>query len=580
MLRLRTCIGILFCVGMALYACTLGNPLFWDDADWILLNPIVHSISVQNTAFLFSHDILAGIGQHSNYYRPILMLTFAFNWMIHGAHAWGYHLINTGLHIANAILIFLLLDRLLRRRVPAFFAALLFLVHPLQTEAVTYVSGRGDPLSVFFMLCGLALMMLPLSILSTRMRIWKTPIAVLCAIAAILSRETAVLFPAYVIVVLMVFVYQEPFWQSMRRAIWKALPFIICSALYALLRVTVLNFANTLNWYRGSNAYTEHISYRIWTFLEVVWTYVGIIIVPLRLHMERTVPVLTSPWHVSVLGAVGGITVLMWIIVRQWNRGDRIWFFGGIMFFIPLIPSSGIIAPINALLYEHWLYLSLWGFFTVAAVMGDRAFLAFRTRWKQWSWILLVCVGIYFGFLGIQTIQRNRIWGRPEQLYLQILQYVPSNVRVLNNLANIYAQQGDVSHAEEYLRRALTVDPNQPAPYYNLANLFRDQGRSQDAIEYYTKSLSVDPQFYYAYQNMAALFVNSHQWPDALGALIKLQQIRPQDPILYYNAALVLLQMKQVDQARTMLLRGWPYAQQGGEQYRGPYQTLLTAISQ
>lgn len=513
-------IGLTF-VGAMLYAPTFDNPLFWDDDDWIVNNPAVHELSWSNTKFLFSHDVLAGIGGRSNYYRPVLMLSFAINWAFGGTVPWGYHLVSNGLHVANAVLIFLLLESFLKSRRQAALAALLWLVHPLQTEAVAYIAGRGDPLSVFFMLSAILLWLR-----TDRVRL----LALLSAVLAILSRETAVLLPSYMIIVLMVSTYRT---ESLSRAFGKAFkaawPFIAISSLYALLRLTVLDFDNTLNWYQHANIYTENIIVRVWTFLQVLWTYVRLSIIPFGLHMERTVSMLTTPWYWSVAGGVFLLVVLTWLVYRDLMRGSRLWFFGAAMFLLPLVPSSGVIAPINALIYEHWLYFSLLGFATIIAVCGIRFYDCLFVRRHQLAYFFLALGVVYVGFLSVQTIRRTILWGKTEQFYLQIIQHVPDNARVLNNLANLYAARGDQKATERYLRQAMEADPFQPAPYHNLANLMRDRGRDQEAADLYTQAISLDPLFHYAYRNLAALMLAHGDAAGALKVIAALRDRMPQD---------------------------------------------------
>ena len=148
---------VLIVVGFSVYAFNLNNPLFWDDTDWIVNNPFVHSFSWDNIRNWFTQNILAGINQSSNYYRPFLLFTFALNYILGGENSVGYHLLSNSLHVANAVLIFLLLSYVFKNKFVPFWISLIWLVHPLQTEAVTYISGRGDPLNVFFILCALLL---------------------------------------------------------------------------------------------------------------------------------------------------------------------------------------------------------------------------------------------------------------------------------------------------------------------------------------------------------------------------------------------------------------------------------------
>src|SRR3989344_1640270 len=136
-------IVFLIIIGSFVYSFNLNNQLFWDDIDWIINNNSVHSISWDNIKFWFSNNVLAGVGLQSNYYRPFLFFTFALNWVISETKPLLWHLISNSIHIANAVLVFILLRRY-AGQIVAFLTALFFAIHPLNTEAVAYISGRGD----------------------------------------------------------------------------------------------------------------------------------------------------------------------------------------------------------------------------------------------------------------------------------------------------------------------------------------------------------------------------------------------------------------------------------------------------
>ena len=408
----------LIVVGFFLYAFNFHNKLFWDDEDWIVNNPAVHNLSWQNVKFIFSHDTLAGIGLRSNYFRPVLFLTFLGNYSFGGTRPFFYHLTNNFIHLANALLIFVLLLAFLRNRLTAFLAALLFLIHPLQTEAVTYISGRGDPLSTFFILVGLCLFLLGIGHwpgLERPQKRWLfVGLAFFAQILAMLSRETAFLFPAYATIFLMAFVFRERFVTAFIKALKTTWFFWGASMAYGILRLTVLNFQNTLNFFQQSNIYTEHLSYRIYTFLQVILVYWRLIFVPVGLHMERNVMISTSffqwpVWSSSLL--LMALVVVTVKLYRQEKRASnpsefRIWFFAWGFFFVNLAPTSGIF-PINAIIYEHWLYFSLFGFFALLAhnLAGLIKYLA--TVKRVLYYILLVALITYMVFLGWQSIRRN-----------------------------------------------------------------------------------------------------------------------------------------------------------------------------
>src|SRR3989338_1667976 len=193
-------------IGFSLYSNTFDNQMFWDDQDIILNNQFVHDF---NFPKFFSENQNAGSGLLSNYWRPMMLTVFSLEWQIWGDWAPGYHFVNTALHIGNAILLFFILSKLLPRAdlpaMPArqsgesarykllpFLTALVFLIHPLQTEAVTYVSGFADVLSTFFIFVGILTFFRFRDSGDIKFYWWTVG----SYIAATLSKDSAVVMPA------------------------------------------------------------------------------------------------------------------------------------------------------------------------------------------------------------------------------------------------------------------------------------------------------------------------------------------------------------------------------------------------
>src|SRR3989344_6331818 len=213
-------IAILIIVGSFVCAFNLNNKLFWDDDDWIINNNFVHTISWDNIKFWLTHNTLGGVGMKSNYYRPFLFLTFALNYMVAGIKPLAYHLTSNFIHIFNGILVFWLLKRFDlgiskgRTLAVAFLTSLIFLIHPLQTEAITYISGRGDALVTTFMLATLILFYR--SETTPRLNLGRIQgltlnrvLSLVFLVLALLSRETAIIFPFLAVAFYISFISKE-----------------------------------------------------------------------------------------------------------------------------------------------------------------------------------------------------------------------------------------------------------------------------------------------------------------------------------------------------------------------------------
>lgn len=506
---------LLVFVGFILYATAFRNKMFWDDNDGILNNQFI-----QNWRYFpeyFSKNLIAGAGFLSNYWRPALLSIFSLEWHLWGSWAPGYHFVNTSFHIADAILIFFILFYLFKNRWLAAFTALIFLVHPLQTEAVTYVSGLGDSLSVFFIFLGL-FFYLKFRIsgkpsLKSGWYLWS----LFMYIPALMSKETAIIMPALIVIVDFFFLNCHRATLSLKeklkeigKTIW---PFLIIAGIYILLRATVLNFINTFNLYNENNVFTSNFYVRLFTFFRVLATYFGLLFWPVNLHMERSMAMATSFFSPSVM--FGGL-IFLGLLVLAFSQFRRfpILSFGILWFFIGLAPTSNLAVPINGLIYEHWLYLPMIGIFLVLIWLG--MLLGKKYNLQK---ILLGVLIAFLIFLSVLTINRNKDWIDPITFYNQTLKYAPTSYRVLNNLGMAYDDAGDYNRAETTYQRAIGVDASNPIAYYNLGNTYRKTGNTDGAIENFKTALSLDPEFTFSYDALVGVYMGGKEYQEALAVL-------------------------------------------------------------
>ena len=497
-------------VGFALYANAFNNQMFWDDNDSILNNLYVHDWGY----FLkyFTENLIAGAGFFSNFWRPMLLTVFSLEWHLWGGWPLGYHFVSTAFHIANAILIFRILHTLFQKYRVAILTALVFLVHPLQTESVTYIAGMADPLSVFFILLGILFF---LKFRASSVTPWKSRFYLLSLIMyalALMSKETAIIMPALLIIsdfFLDRGVEQIPFKERVRRIWNSAWPFLVIGGLYFLLRATVLNFGDTFNLYGEATAYTSSFSIRIFTFFQVITAYFTLLFWPAGLHMERSVDMATSFLSSPV---IGGALIFLGLIALAFTQFRRypILSFGILWFFIGLAPTSNILIPINGLIYEHWLYLPMVGIFLIVIWLGE----VLAEKYGVGK-ILLPIFLIFAIFLAVLTIERNKDWRDPITFYNQTLRYSPESYRVINNLGMAYADQQEYALAEATYRRAIDVASSSPVAYHNLGNTYQKIGKTDLAIENFNIAIRLDPKFFFSYNALAEIYLEEKNYAEA-----------------------------------------------------------------
>lgn len=576
---------LLIAIGFFVYSFNLNNWLFWDDDDWIINNNFVHTVNRDNIKFWLTHNTLAGVGLQSNYYRPFLFFTFALNWVVSETEPLLWHLVSNLIHITNAVLIFLLLKRFnlgspKRSNLIPFLTALIFTIHPLQTEAITYISGRGDALVVFFMLLALYLWITDIAsrydkTVDNRHRksVILKSFSLAALVLAILSRETGIIFP-FLLMIFYVALLSDSrfdlktekgrtFLNSVKKAFYEALPYFGIVLVYGILRLTVLNFQNTLNFYTVANPYSENLHYRLFTFMHVLVDYFKLLFVPTGLHMERSMTVHTSLFQWPVwLGflIIFGILAMLYRLYKIRHPDFKIWFFGWGWFFIALGPVSGI-TPVNAVIYEHWLYLPMVGFWLIVSFYLIKLFDYLKKTQKLLFVVCVLLFGAYISFFGLQSIKRNILWGNPVEFYKDILRYEPNSIRINNNLGNLYYNIKDMENAEYYYRKGIEENNVFAQPYYNLGTIVQSKGDIVGAIRLYEKAIETDPSFYYPYQNMAFIYAQQGNLTKAADNIEVLKLLLPNNARVYYNSALVYLALNNKEQALKDLQSGLKHAE-------------------
>lgn len=482
--------------GLILYANSFPNQMFWDDENFILKNRYI-----QDWRFLpnlFTENIVAGSAHLSNYWRPLLLLIFSLEWHLWKDWVWGWHIVNTLFHIASAATLYFLLGRLTGSRNTALMVALLFLAHPLQTEAVVYVNSLGDSLSTLCIFSGLLLFLRSCQERSLPDRV----LAALMFPLALMSKETGIILCVLIPLMDFLTISRAPkIIERIKDVLRRAWPFLTMAAGYIALRATVLNFDNTFNFYSISNDFTQSISVRIWTFCKALSIYLSLIFVPIGLQVERTLfPLPQSILSAGVLPGFLALLAILVMILRTWKARPLL-AFGAAWFLTGLAPVSNILVPINAMIYEHWLYVPMVGISLIVIVAGK----GLAGRSILWGRTLLALYVLALAAFAVLTVQRNGQWRTAEGFYLETLRHAPNSYRLLNNLAVIYVQRQDNARAEELYKRAIVANPMETAAYNNLGWLYMNQGKHDDALALFEHAHALDEKYLYPYEPLIYL---------------------------------------------------------------------------
>lgn len=513
-------------IAFLVYANSFFNPFIWDDEQFIFKN--VHVLTF-DTQKLLTTSITDGAGILSNYYRPVLALSFAIDHAVWGLRPFGFHLTNTVLHAFSGVLLFLLFreiwpalagDLEKKSRYRTFFSwlvALLFVVHPIQTESVTYMNSRGDSLYTFWLLIGLLGFAFSfrstvpnLKLVSISVRITRSALlgfSLLAYLLSIFSKEIGLAGAGLFWLIGLAFLLRDSIQQKLKLyQRWQHITLLALVAnmafLYLWLRSTVLNFNSSFDFYDGQGVYAQSLVVRLLTFSKILWIYLRLLLVPFPLHMERTVELVTSfmsPWPWLALGF--GVTVL-WLSLQEWQRTKSIMIlFGAGWFAIMLAPTSGII-PINGLLYEHWLYLPMVGFWLIILrlYLWVKELLPQKCQVRAQNrvpWFFMM----YLSFLIILAWRQNYLWGDHVRFYTHTLKYAET-ARLHNNLAMAYSDLGQNNQAMAHYQKALGL-AEYPQTHYNIANIYLNEQQLEASISHLLRSIELAPSFGFARNRLA-----------------------------------------------------------------------------
>ncbi len=499
------CFVIVLAVLIA-YFNVYSNSFLWDDEFLIVKNRFIRSFEYLPQIFTLPSG--AGANRIDNFYRPIQIFSYLIIYKLFGLSNFAFHFLNVFLHVLNAIILYVILKKLFNNRV-AFLTALFWAIHPVHTEAITYMSGTADPLSFLFMLIAF------LNYLSFKEKssIKHLIISVIFFTLALMSKETAIIFP-------LVLLLYEKFillkkqkrikFSSMIRSFLFTTPLFFVSAIYFILRLTVLNFGNTLNLYSTENIYTQHLSYRLYTFIATLPHYFSFIFYPVHLHMERSFPIfisiLSKEVLVPLIVIIAVVLTLFFALFKNHKQENNPFYlgilFGILWFFIFMIPFSGII-PANSIILEHWLYVPSIGIFLILALFLEKLF--YRILDKKLLYLLIFAIAC---ILVILTINQNALWKDPIVFYNNILKYEEGTARVHNNLAMAYADLGRLDLAEEHYLKAINISDSYAETHYNLARLYLQQNKTRDAIIHLERSIEINPSFFYSYYLLSQIYAS------------------------------------------------------------------------
>lgn len=483
----------LILIGLVLmvYANGLGNSFSSsDDYSEILENTNLSSL--HGLATYFHRSVIPGPSYPAvdeTSYRPLVWVRRAIERALWGRHPFGYHVTNVLLHALNACLVYRILSVAFGRPGPALASALIWALHPINTQAVIWISGgQGPTLCLFFALLALRRF---LAATQTSAR-WRFGPPLLFALA-LLSYELVVILPVLALLLDTAIARQhgEPAWARLRRHWRLHLGFWAVLLGYLLLRSLLLGFGSSVT----LPGLARKMGPRLLRVPQGLAGFLLLFLAPLRLTNDRDLLLSAARtfWEPAVL--LSTLVLLCFVAVTWWlGRRSPLALFGGLWFWLVILPVSNIL-PLYRAFSEHHLYLPAIGLATlsVAGVVFATDRLA-RVRpslpWRRYTVVLLLLVLVG---AGVRTIVRTRDFADDETLFRATVGTNPKSFRARYNLGLIYLQRDQLEEAIAMFHQALALKPGDVKSLNALALVYLRQGRVQQGIAELEKAVALDP---------------------------------------------------------------------------------------
>ena len=535
-------LALLLCVTAVAYLNSFRGSWHFDDEKAILENPRIKH--VENIPKLLTRYYLS---------RGVLQATFALNYHFGGTDVFGYHLVNLILHMSVVVLLYLTLcdltsvgtrSPLLRRYLPLA-SALIFAVHPVNTETVTYIVSRSSLLASFFYILGFFLFIK--AVRSGRKPHTKVALIFGCGLAFLLGAGTKAIIitlPAMCVAYLYYFVAEErnPL-RFVLRYWWQFLGLASLAGAYFTYRHLHGGIIASI-----PDATVRSFHVNLLTEMNVIVRYYLVrLFLPVGLNIDPDFPIYTSLLDPRSLLSAAALAGIVYTILRTF-REDRLLSFGLTWFLIAISPTSSFI-PLLDVAAEHRLYLPGLGFsvvipYIIFKLTGTRPELAFGALGAV---VLGFCIG---------TIKRNEVYESPLALWTDTVKKSPNKARPHNNLADSYEKLGRLDDAlREYKLIVEEIDPNYMRAYYGMGNVYLKKGQLKEAIRYYHMALKMHPGFAPAYNNLGIAYDDLGMYDEAIAAYKKAIKFDPNFVKAYNNLAIVYAKKGMYKDALSALKR-------------------------
>jgi len=511
---------IIFLLIFIAYSNTFFVPFVFDDLACITGNRfILHPGNIRDIFFYWPT-------------RFITYMSFAINYKIGGFNVTGYHIVNLLVHTGSSFLVFNIARKLLMHSFSptlqkdinniCLFSAMIFALHPLQTQAVTYVYQRHTCLATFFILSSF-LCWLNAVERKKNHYLWFI-LSFVLAVFSMFTKEISIVLP-FLIFMHMIW-FRKDFYSG---KMWQVVLYMIFlfSIIPAILFFTHSINVSELHQVKSMQGSPEDVITRKDYFLtqgQAFLIYIKLLFLPLKQNIDYDVQISQSIFFPPETFAGFMLMFLLLLVCAVFLKKNRLLSFSIAFFIISIIPQSSVV-PKPDLVVEHRMYLPLTGF-----AIFIPAFLYWISKRKQYVTIILT---ILICFYAVLTYQRNNIWREPLKLWNDAVSKSPNKARPYLNRGLAYASKGDFENAIKDYTKAIQINPWYVEAYNNRGIVYATMKLYDLALFDFNTAIKINPDYPVTYNNRGVLYSSMNRWEMALNDFKHALALKP-----YYVDAL------------------------------------------
>ncbi|MBN1397659.1 MAG: tetratricopeptide repeat protein [Bacteroidetes bacterium] len=514
----------------AVYSATLNYPFQFDDESSIVYNNDITTL----TSFNNIHYWLSA-------YRPLAAFSFALNFYFGGLDVSGYHIVNLFIHIISGFFVYFLIRLLLNlnnyrnhktdryNNWIALFSALIFVIHPIQTQAITYIVQRMASMAAMFYIVSVYLYAagriehVQNSNISRAVLFYLS--ALICGLLGVMTKQSAATFPFAFLL------FEICFVRDRENNIFKKY-IIASSAVLIVINALFLYYNRQPLSYALHGADISSMDYLINQFVVII-KYLRMVLLPINQcadygSISDGYDLVKTFWMFDVIGSLLLLILLFASAVFLFKKNKAV-SFGIFWFFLALSVESSII-PIADPMFEHRMYLPMAGI-SLTIVAG-----IFMLMNKSKAVYVFLALSILILFWGILCYSRNEVWKDKLTLWTDVVNKAPNNARAWYNMGILIKDLRRYDEALIYFDNAIELKPDYSDALLNKGMVYASLGKIDEVIKCYNRVIELNPDDYQSWNNIGNALEKIGRYGEAIDRYKKAAEIKPDFELAWYNA--------------------------------------------